>query len=91
MPTKSALAAALLATATAAFAQDTMNTTQRLDAFRQLDADGDGRLTKAEAAKRAEVRAGFDKADANHDGHLTFAEFETLALKPAGGRTPERR
>lgn len=48
--------------------------------FRQLDANGDGWLSSAEAAKRREVGAGFQGADANHDGRLSFAEFETIAL-----------
>lgn len=61
-------------------AQDRLSTTERLDAFRQLDADGDGWLSSAEAAKRPEVRAGFRNADANRDGRLSFAEFETIVL-----------
>jgi len=77
-----ALAAALLLSAPAAVvAQDQLSTTERLDAFRQLDANGDGWLSGSEAAKRPEVRASFRNADANRDGRLSFAEFETIVLK----------
>ena len=66
------------------FAQDGVKTTERLDNFRKLDADGDGWVSKAEAAARPEVAAGFSKADANRDGRLSFAEFETIALSRSG-------
>jgi hypothetical protein len=77
-----------------ALAQDSVNTRERLDTFRSIDADGDGWVSKAEAAARREVAAGFQKADANRDGRLSFAEFETIALnrsdQPGGYRAPER-
>lgn len=77
----SALLASLLSLAAAPLlAQDSANTRERLDAFRQLDANGDGWLSSAEAAKRREVGAGFQRADANRDGRLSFAEFETIVL-----------
>lgn len=60
-------------------AQDS-STPKRLDTFRQLDANGDGWLSQAEAAAGREVAAGFPKADANRDGRLSFAEFETIPL-----------
>jgi hypothetical protein len=63
-----------------ALAQDSVSTPQRLDTFRQLDANGDSWISKAEAAARREVAAGFQKADANRDGRLSFAEFETITL-----------
>ena len=57
--------AALLALAPAPLAaQDELNTRERLDVFRHLDADRDGWLSRAEAAKRRETGAGFQKADA---------------------------
>lgn len=75
-------------------AQDNFNTRERLDIFRRLDANGDSWVSKAEAAGRREVAAGFQKADANRDGRLSFAEFETIPLnrsdQPGGYRAPER-
>ena len=56
-------------------------TPERLDTFRKLDANGDGWVSKAEAAARREVSAGFPKADTNRDGRLSFAEVETIALQ----------
>ena len=79
---RTVLAAALLSLAAGPLiAQDGMKTTERLDAFRQLDANGDGWLSGAEAARRPEVAAGFKQADADRDGRLSFAEFESIALK----------
>jgi EF hand domain-containing protein len=75
-------------------AQDDLNTRERLDTFRRLDADRDGWVSKGEAAARREVAAGFEKADGNRDGRLSFAEFETIALnrsdQPGKYRNPER-
>jgi Ca2+-binding EF-hand superfamily protein len=78
-----ALLAALLAPMQV-HAQDNLNTPERLDTFRKLDTDGDGWLSKAEAAARREVAAGFSKADANRDGRLSYAEFETIPLSRGG-------
>ncbi len=76
-----------------ALSQD-LNTRERLDAFRQLDANSDGWVSKAEARARREVDAAFAKADANRDGRLSFAEFETIAInrsdQPGGYRDRER-
>lgn len=80
MRTLTILAAMALLAPMPVLAQDDLNTGERLDMFRRLDADGDGWVSKAEAAARREVAAGFPKADANRDGRLSFAEFETIAL-----------
>jgi hypothetical protein len=86
-------AVVLFAWATAA-AQGNLNTAERLDAFRRLDANGDGWLSSAEAAKRPEVGANFRRADANRDGRLSLAEFETIALnrsdQPGRFHNPDR-
>jgi hypothetical protein len=70
------------------------DTTERLNIFRQLDANGDGWLSKSEAAKRREVAANFERADANRDGRLSLAEFESIALnrsdQPGRYRNPDR-
>lgn len=55
--------------------------------FRHLDIDGDGFVSKAEAAGFATVTVGFDRADRNRDGKLSFAEYDSIgAAKPAGRR-----
>lgn len=89
------LAAAALSFAPApVIAQDDLNTRERLDSFRRLDANGDGWVSKAEAAARREVSAGFEKADGDRDERLSFAEFETISLnrsdQPGKYRNPDR-
>src|SRR5262245_40502199 len=44
--------------------------------FRSLDADVDGSLTPAEAAKSMELAAVFPQADKDRDGLLSSAEYE---------------
>src|SRR5262245_555087 len=46
--------------------------------FRRLDIDGDGFVSKAEAAGNEAVTVGFDRADRNHDGKLSFAEYDSI-------------
>ena len=46
---------------------------RRVAFLRMLDADGDGKVSKAEALARAEER--FNRADANGDGFLTADEL----------------
>ncbi len=48
----------------------------RSAAFKSLDADGDGLVSKAEAAGNAEITAAFDRGDRNRDGKLSIAEYE---------------
>lgn len=40
-----------------------------------LDLDGDGQVSKAEAAGNAEVTLGFDRADRNRNGRISAAEW----------------
>jgi EF hand len=44
-------------------------------AFQRADADKDGKLSKAEAAKLPAVAARFDELDADKDGNLSMAEY----------------
>ncbi|MFT3954241.1 MAG: EF-hand domain-containing protein [Piscinibacter sp.] len=44
-------------------------------AFTKADANGDGKITKDEAAKVPEISAKFDVLDKDKDGALTLAEF----------------
>jgi len=46
--------------------------------FRALDIDGDGFVSKAEAAGHEKVTLGFDRADRNRDGKLSFAEYDSI-------------
>jgi hypothetical protein len=41
-----------------------------------LDIDGDGLVSRAEAAGNAEVSVGFDRADRNRDGKVNTAEWQ---------------
>jgi hypothetical protein len=41
-----------------------------------LDVDGDGQVSKAEAAGHAEVTLGFDRADRNRNGKVSSAEWQ---------------
>src|SRR5258706_13810470 len=55
-------------------------------AFKHADIDGDGAVSKAEAAGNERLIKGFDKADKNRDGKLSREEFDSLyrgKAKPA--------
>src|SRR5688572_20724015 len=41
-----------------------------------LDLDGDGQVSKAEAAGNAKVTLGFDRADRNRNGRVSSAEWD---------------
>ena len=41
-----------------------------------LDLDGDGQVSRAEAAGHSEVTLGFDRADRNRNGRISTAEWE---------------
>ena len=55
--------------------------------FRYLDIDGDGFVSKAEAAGHEKATLGFDRADRNRDGKLSYAEYDSIG-KP---RPPNRK
>ena len=44
-------------------------------AFARADVNGDGKLTRAEAAHLPAIEARFDELDTNHDGFLSVDEF----------------
>lgn len=49
--------------------------------FDKLDQDGDGALTRAEAAANPAVLSKFDEADANGDGKLSKKEVKDAMSK----------
>jgi len=49
-----------------------------MDGMRKLDADGDGRISRAEAAAHAAFAERFAQADRNRDGYLVRSELEAL-------------
>jgi len=49
-------------------------------AFRALDKDGDGWVSRKEAAADPAVARNFDKADKDRDGRLSPLEFQDVAL-----------
>jgi hypothetical protein len=62
--------------ATAPSGATAQSSADRTQAFKSLDIDGDGLVSKAEAAGNAEVTAAFDRGDRNRDGKLSAAEYE---------------
>jgi Ca2+-binding EF-hand superfamily protein len=52
-----------------------MDTKGSSGSFASLDADGDGKLSKDEAAANDHIAASFDKLDGNSDGYVTKREF----------------
>jgi len=57
-------------------------TAQIAEAFKRLDANGDGLISREEAAPARGVAKHFDQADTNRDGMLSAPEFEA-AMKQA--------
>ena len=52
-------------------------------AFKKLDLDGDGSVSKAEAAGNEKLMNGFDEADRDRDGKLSRAEYDNLGSPSA--------
>jgi hypothetical protein len=77
----------LAAFAVAANAGDPMKS----KSFKDLDANGDGKLSPAEVASMTSLKTDFRGADSNSDGFLSEAEYQTWttghkpADKPTGG------
>ena len=59
--------------------------------FDGLDANGDGKLSLAEAAGYGDIVTRFARADRNKDGKLTKVEFERLAKLPPPKPRPKPR
>jgi hypothetical protein len=52
--------------------------------FSKADANGDGKLSKSEAAAMPRVAKNFDAIDANHDGFVTKAEITQAMMAQRG-------
>ena len=76
-------AAAALAQTAAAPAPDAKARMAVEAAFTKADVNGDGRISKDEAAKMPEIAGKFDALDTDKDGTLTLAEF-AAGYKPVG-------
>ena len=59
---------------------------QMLERLIQADANGDGKIQKAEAPER--MAGMFDRLDANSDGELDKEELEAIAQRMRGGQRP---
>ena len=59
--------------------------------FKSLDIDGDGLVSKAEAAGNAEVTQAFDRADRNRDGKLSVAEYERYGKAQAKAKAKTKQ
>ena len=71
--------AALLTSA--ALADDKTDTKSGGDTFTTLDADGDGKISKEEAATNEHFAATFDRLDGNSDGFVSKREFRRNTMK----------
>ena len=63
---------------------------EKQEVFRYLDFDGDGFVSKAEAAGHAPVTIGFDRADRNRDGKLSLAEYDSIGKPPAARKKAKK-
>ena len=58
-------------------------------AFKALDSDGNGKLSKKEATKDKDVKNAFSKADKNHNGSLDQDEFAAYKSKVDGAENKQ--
>ncbi len=84
------LTAVTLATPALALADDDAakaKIAKRVDeVFARLDADKDGKISKAEASKGPRLSKNFDQVDTDHDGFVTRAEMTAAITKMANAR-----
>ena len=56
-------------------------------AFRKHDMNGDGMVSKAEAAGHYDLMMAFDKSDRNRDGKLSRAEYDRHTVRATQAKT----
>lgn len=59
--------------------------------FKNLDIDGDGSVSRSEAAGNEPVTVGFDRADRNRDGKLSWKEYDQIGKPPAKKKARQAR
>jgi len=59
--------------------------------FKNLDIDGDGSVSRSEAAGNEPVTVGFDRADRNRDGKLSWKEYDSIGKAPAKKKARQAR
>lgn len=58
-------------------------------AFKALDSDGNGKLSKKEATKDKDIKNAFSRADKNHSGSLDQDEFAAYKSKVDGAENKQ--
>lgn len=58
-------------------------------AFKALDSDGNGKLSKKEATKDKDIKNAFSRADKNHNGSLDQDEFAAYKSKVDGAENKQ--
>ena len=88
MKTRAILLCAAAVVSTAALAKDMNKSDAPVsgDVFKSLDTDGDGKISRSEAAADSKISDSFDKLDRNSDGFITKHEFRSNTMpKPKPG------
>lgn len=63
------------------------DTTTASPMFVQLDRNSDGKISKEEAKRSAEIQAMFDTLDVDRDGSLSAAEWDAYEASQKGGKS----
>jgi hypothetical protein len=75
--------AALLTTAALANDNSKRDGAGSTDVFKALDTDGDGKVSKSEAAANESFANSFDRLDGNSDGFVTKREYHRNTMPKA--------
>jgi hypothetical protein len=73
-----------------AMAQTPTEPPQQGATFESLDANGDGKISKQEAAANADVSAQFSRYDVNGDGFIERAEVNSANQQPPASEPPKQ-